>query len=100
MGRFVGDIDWSRFLLGYVAILAAILAAAFALHQWLGIQGERSIYRLVGLLFVIAAIGRPPYLYRVVRNTGWFSGIESDRMMRTVLLILAALLFGLAFVRR
>ena len=87
--RFVGEMSWGRFLFGYLLFICLGVAAAVLSSQGLG--GDPQVWSLVylGVLFLVAAIGRPSFVYRVVRNTEWFSGIQRDDSMRAILLVLA-----------
>lgn len=97
MGRFVGGMTWGKFLAGYAAALALGLAAALWLRAAFGLGREQAVMLVTAALFAWAAVGRPRYVYLLVRNIGWFSGVESDRAMRATLAALAgALLLGAA----
>jgi hypothetical protein len=97
MGRFVGEMTWGRFLLGYVTSIVLAVAGSIWLEARLGIPSRRGVLLIAALFFGWAAIGRPRYIYLLVRNIGWFSAIETDRSMRTALWVLAAgLLIGAA----
>jgi hypothetical protein len=95
MGRFVGAMTWRPFLLGYVAFLVCGAVGGVASQLYFGISYDRLIYAFGSLLFLVAAAGqsRATYVYRLVRNIGWFSAIENDRKMRLLLLVLAAAFF-------
>jgi type IV secretory pathway TrbD component len=90
VGRFVGEMTWGKFLIGYLVSLALGVAASIWLEARFGIPYVRSLCVIGAALFAWAAVGRPRYVYLLVRNIGWFSGIESDRAMRTTLWVLVA----------
>ena len=87
MGRFVGDMTWPRFLLGYFVIVLGSVSASIWAHKRFGVPGERVLLIVFAAVFLMAAAGRPAILYQIVRNTGWFAAIDSDRAMRSVLLV-------------
>lgn len=92
MPRFVGDMNWRTFILGYVSFLVIAVTVAIWGGNHFHVDAQRIITFEGALLFLIAAVGRPNVVYRVVRNTGWFAAIESDTTMRGVLVALAVLL--------
>ncbi len=98
MTRFVGCLTWRQYLPAYFVLVVASVAGSIWAEERFGIDGERAILAEMALLFAVAATGRPRFLYLVVRNTGWFTAIETDRAMRGTLAVLAALLaLGAAF---
>jgi hypothetical protein len=102
MGRFVGAMTWRPFLLGYVAFLLCGAVGGLASRLYFGISYDRFIFAFCGLLLLVAAAGqsRATYVYRLIRNVGWFSAIENDRKVRLLLLVLAVALFvGAAFAK-
>jgi hypothetical protein len=90
----LGEITFGQFLRGYVAMLVSVVGLALALERWAGIDGHRTIYVACGALFLLASTGRPRSLFAVIRHTGWFAAIESDRAMRLLLALLGTLLVG------
>lgn len=69
----------------YVAILVVSVVSALVLKSKAGIPGERTILVVCGAVFLVAASGRPWWLYATVRRVHWFALIRSDRAMRVVL---------------
>ena len=74
------------------------VALAFVVERAYGIPRERIIYGYCGALFLAAAAGRPPILYRVLRNTGWFAMIRDTRVMRLVLTVIGTGALFISFV--
>ena len=98
MTRFTGPLTWRKFAVVYVMIITVGVAAAFFGERYLHVDGRRIIFAGGALLFLAAALRRPETLFLVVRNAGWFSGIENDRTMRIILVVFAVLLaLGAAF---
>ena len=79
---------WPKFLLGYCVLLLGTVGIALWADGRFAVDGERVLLFEGAVLFLLAAAGWPRLLYQIVRNTGWFAAIESDRAMRTVLVIL------------
>ena len=90
------EISLWNYLVGYVTVIGAMVGLAVLGDRLLGIHGVRTICLTCGWLFCFAAIGKPRALYLVVRNTGWFHHIASPVVMRTVLALLALMLFAFA----
>jgi hypothetical protein len=74
------------------------VAAAVAGVRWLGLRGEEALAVEGAVLFLVAGSGHAPRLFSAVRRAGEFSGVESDRVMRSLLLILAVLMLVAVFV--
>ena len=89
MSRFVGDLTWRQYLPAYLALLIGAVAGAIWGEARFGVDAERVVLAEGALLFALAALGRPRLLYLVVRNTAWFTSIETDRAMRWTLAVLA-----------
>jgi hypothetical protein len=87
---------WGRFLIGYLVSLIVAIGSAVWLEMRFGFPRYRTILLIGALFFAWAALGRPRYIYLLVRNIGWFSAIEGDRSMRTTLWVLAAVLLLIA----
>jgi len=87
-----------RILIYAFAILLAV-AAAVAGVRWLGLRGEETLMVEGSVLFLVAGSGRAPRLFGAVRRAGEFRGVSSDRVMRSLLLILAVLILLAVFVR-
>ncbi len=94
MSRFVGDMTWRRFLLGSSALFVGIFLIAIAADIWLQLDGPGVIIGECGVLFLLAAAGRPASLFAIVRNMDWFAAIEDDRVMKIILLVLGLALLG------
>jgi hypothetical protein len=96
MSRFVGNMTWPRFLLGWLTLTVGILALAVAGEVWLHLDGPGVVFGACGVLFLVAASGRPASVYMIVRNMDWFAAIQDDRVMKVVLLCLGLALLGIA----
>lgn len=81
----------------YFGSLLLGLTLAFLGERTFGIPGQRIIYGYSGAFFLVAAGGRPPILFRVLRYTGWFAGIRNTRLMRLLLTIFGVALLAVAF---
>ena len=89
--RFVGDMDWPRFAVGFVLLILLGTAGAVLISLYFAVPAGPAAAGVSSLLFLASAAVAPRgYLFRVVRNVGWFSGIESDHRVRQLLLVLAA----------
>jgi hypothetical protein len=92
------ELTVGTFVSVYVGILIVSVASAVALESRAGIPPQRTILVVCGAIFLVAASGRPWWLYATVRRVRWFALIRSDRTMRVVLaavgtvVILAAIL--------
>lgn len=80
---------YAGFLVGTVSL--GLVAEA----QW-GVNGEGAISVLAGLVFLVAATGHPWWLFRTIKNLGWFS-FFSARVMQAILAVLGGtlVLFGI-----
>jgi hypothetical protein len=86
------------FVVVYLGTLVAAIALALALEALAGIPGRRTGLVFCGAVFLLAATGRPWWLYTTVRRVRWFALIESDRAMRILLAVVgsAVILAGIA----
>ena len=96
MARFVGDMTWRRFLLGSSAMFVVVFLIAIGANAWLHFDGPGVAIGECGVLFLVAASGRPASIYMIVRNMDWFAAIQDDRVMRLVLLVLGLFLLGIS----
>jgi hypothetical protein len=78
--------EWLRWYVGTI-LLGVVLA--FGANFLFGLHPMRGIVGYCALLFLTAAMDRPPALFRMVRNTRWFAHIRSDRAMRWLLTFFA-----------
>lgn len=76
----------------YALIIVLAIGAAVAGVRWLGLRGEETLMVEGALLFLIAGSGRAPRLFAAVRQDGEFSGVSNDRVMRSILIIIAVLI--------
>jgi hypothetical protein len=88
-------LQWGVAYLGIVAagaVVAAIVATLFR------ISFDRAALFYSGCLFLVASTGRPPWLYQTLTLSGLLGLIESDRLLKLLLVLLgAAMLVSGAF---
>ena len=77
-----------QFFAVYVTTVLTIAFGAIWLESRYRIEGTRSIFGLGGILFLLAALKQPWWLFFTFRRLGWFAAIENERMMRVVLAFL------------
>jgi hypothetical protein len=90
-------LPFGTFLKLYISILASVVLISALAERLFGVDALRVGGALFGVMFLLAAGGRPRLLYKVVRSTGWFALIDPDWLMRVVLVFAAAVGFALAF---
>jgi hypothetical protein len=74
-----------QFFAVYAATLVTMVCAAIWLENRYRIDGARSIIGLSGILFVLASLKEPWWLFFTFRRLGWFAAIENERAMQLVL---------------
>ncbi len=86
-----------QFLTVYLGFLGLALVVAVLGDQLLGLHPMRVIFVETGLLFLVAASGRPWWVFATIRRLGWFSDIENDKTIRGIIGIigLVSLVAGL-----
>ena len=96
--RFAGAMTWREFLPGYAASILAAIAIGAWLEVKLGVPEGAAFGFVSSTFFAWGAVGRPRYVFRLIRNIGWFSLIQSDRTMQRTLWALSAglLVYSLA----
>jgi hypothetical protein len=87
-------LTWSEFLRGYLALVIAVSGLAVLLERGAGLDPYRTGAVACGLMFCLAALGRPARLYLLVRNTCWFALIRDEQVMRLLLGVLGLALVG------
>ena len=90
-------LSFTTFLLWYAGLLAASFALAFTLPTLWPVDRESIFAGYMAGVFSLGALRRPEILFQVLRSTGWFALIESDRVMQ-FLLGAVALLMGTAMI--
>ena len=84
----------------YAVVIVLAVGAAVAGVRWLGLRGEEALMVEGAVLFLIAGSGRAPRLFAAVRRGGEFSAVSNDRVMQSILIIIAVLLLlGVYLVR-
>jgi len=84
----------------YAVIVVLAVGGAVAGVRWLGLRGEETLLVEGALLFLIAGSGHAPRLFAAVRQGREFSTVSNDRVMRSILIIIAVLLLlGVYLVR-
>jgi hypothetical protein len=84
----------------YALAIVAAVAVAVAGVRWLGFRGEEMLLLEGAILLLVAATGRAPRLLGAVGRAGWFSAVTSDRVLRSILIILAVAIAVAVLVRR
>ncbi len=81
-----------EFLAGYFVTLAAVVCGALLAEEYLDLEPYRGMVLSVSLLYLLAALAYPGWLFQIVRRVRWFGAIESDGAMRVVLIVLGLVL--------
>lgn len=81
-------LGWKGFIGIYVAMLAIAIVSAIAFDAWFGIEPLRTGLGIGALGYLLAATGRPWWLYYTLRRIRWFAFINTDRHMRILLVVL------------
>ena len=77
-----------QFFAVYVTTVLTLAFGAIWLQSRYRIEGTRSIFGLGGIVFLLAALKEPWWLFFTFRRLGWFAAIENERVMRFVLAFL------------
>jgi len=72
------------FIAVYVGFAILTWSMAFLLDRGLGIPYDHTIVVCIGLFFLLAAAGRPWWVFATIRRMGWFASIKSDAALRWV----------------
>jgi hypothetical protein len=89
-----------EFFAVYATTLLSVVFAAIWLENHYRIEGTRSIFGLCGILFLLAALKQPWWLFFTFRRLGWFAAIENERVMRFVLACLGLGMLLLAILNK
>jgi len=81
-----------HFVTIYGGSLVIVASLALALENIFGISSEAGLLSGCGTMFLVAASGRPWWLYATIRRLGWFAAITSDKWMKTTLAVLGIVL--------
>jgi membrane associated rhomboid family serine protease len=82
----------------YLGVIAAGAIAAFIGATLFHYPFERIALVYAGCLYVVASTGRPAWLYQTLSMSGLFGLIESDRVLKFLLVVLGvAMLVSAAF---
>jgi len=84
----------------YALVVVVAVGASVAGVRWLGLGGEETLMVEGAILFLIAGSGLAPRLFAAVRQGGEFSGVSNDRLMQSILIIIAALILIGVYVLR
>lgn len=82
-----------QLLLVYLALISSTVTLTVLGEKILHIHHLYVIFLLCGLIYLAAACKTPKILYQTVRSTSWFSLIEDDAVMVTILLFMGVLFF-------
>lgn len=85
----------SQWLAVYLGCLGAMVLASFLLQAVARVEPRRSMLVIGGVLFLLAAIGRPWWLLQTFRRTGWFALIKSDTAVQLLFAVAGILLAAL-----
>jgi len=89
--RYAGEqrsLRTGHFFAVYVGMLVVGVGGAAVAERWYGLPAERSILVSCGGMFLLAATGRPWWLYATIRRLGWFAAITNDIAMRLLLAVI------------
>lgn len=95
-GNRTGDphLSFGVFVVVYLGLVAAGIALPL-MAEWLwGLDGDKGVLAYITILFALGAARTPRLLFQVIRSTGWFALIESDRFMQVLLGLLALIAAG------
>ncbi len=73
---------WYGGALGIIAALSFVTAAVFGLHVL------RCTFVYCALFFLAASVDRPHAAFLMLRNTGWFTYIREDFIVRWIILVI------------
>ena len=82
-------LPFTVFLAVYVGTMVLGASLSVLLERVLGLDLGRSLLGYATVVFALAALRRPEILFQVLRSTGWFVLIPSDKFMRVLLGIVA-----------
>jgi len=77
-----------QFLTVYVGSLGLAVVGALLADRFLGLHPMRVAFVEIGMLFLVAAFGKPWWVFATIRRLGWFSEIENDNAIRWIVGIL------------
>jgi MFS family permease len=77
-----------QFFAVYASTILGVVFGAIWLENHYRIDGPRSIFGLMGILFLLAALKEPWWLFFTFRRLGWFAVIGSELAMRLLLAFL------------
>ena len=101
--RYAGEqrsLRTGHFFAVYVGMLVVGVGGAVVAERWYGLPSERGILLTCGGVFLLAAMGRPWWLYAAIRRLGWFAAITNDIAMRLLLAVIGAGLIAGALLAR
>lgn len=91
-------LSFTTFISWYAGLLVASFALAFTLPTLWPVDRESVFAGYMMGVFSLGALRRPEILFQILRSTGWFALIESDRVMQFLLgavaLLMATALIG------
>ena len=67
------ELSYPAFLGLYLGTLGAVCGTAWAAYHFLGWPIMRVLMALLAIQFGAGAIQRPRWMWRMLRNTGWFA---------------------------
>ena len=88
------EMSFLEFFAGYIVTLAAIVGGGLFLESYFGLAQFRGLFLAGAILYLLAAALYPGWLFQVVRRVGWFRSIETDELIRALLVVLGLALLG------
>ena len=88
------EMSFLEFLAGYLLTLGVMVAGALLADSYFNWGPYRGVVLSVGVLYLLAAAVYPGWLFQIVRRVRWFGAIESDELMRFILVLLGGLLLA------
>jgi hypothetical protein len=88
------EMSFLEFLAGYLVTLGAMVGGGLFLESYFGWSPLRGLFLAGAILYLLAAALYPGWLFQVVRRVRWFGSIESDELIRALLIILGFAMLG------
>jgi hypothetical protein len=89
-------VSFGTFLIVYLSSLVAGVALSLLTERLTGVNGLRVLGAYYGGAFFAGFLGKPRLWFMVLRSTGWFALIESELVIRLIMLAGSVVCFGLA----
>ena len=86
-----------QWLLVYFGMMVVVVTVALSLNRLANVDPLRASLVQGGAIFLFACIGRPWWLFGVIRRTGWFALIRDDGPVRVIVGVAGLFLLALGF---